>query len=111
MPAFTEKFIAELEAQRGHFRAVFSSDTCSALEERLAARLAANWHPLPQLSPTPSPLPPTFAVDGSEATRNFSNASWLLVCQGLLLGPDLELPGLELRLIPGSVPSAVVDSY
>ncbi|HLY65008.1 MAG TPA: hypothetical protein VKU60_05690, partial [Chloroflexota bacterium] len=111
MPAFTEKFIAELEAQSGHFHALFSSDTCSPLEDLLADRIAANWHPLSPLTPDPYPLDPTFAIDGSEATRNFSNASWLLVCQGLLLGPDTELSSLQLRLVPGSVPGAVVDSY
>lgn len=111
MPAFTEKFITELEAQRGHFRAIFSSDACSQFEERLADRIVANWHSFKDQHPAPSTQHPIYAVDGSEATRNFSNASWLLVCQGLLLGPDLELPGLELRLIPGSVPRAVVDSY
>src|SRR5579862_4921754 len=125
MPAFTEKFIAELEAQRGHFHAVFSSDVCSPLEARLADRVAANWHDLPVPSsefrvpsqPSSNRHPglgtrhSVYAVDGSEATRNFSNASWLLVCQGLLLGPDLEIPSLELRLVPGSVPSALVDSY
>jgi hypothetical protein len=111
MAAFTEQFIAELEMQRSHFHAVFSSDVCSPLEERLAGRIAASWHPLPDPY-SGCPMPDAiYAVDGSEATRNFSNASWLLVCQGLLLGPDLQLPGLELRLVPGSVPSAVVESY
>src|SRR5712692_9153866 len=108
MPAFTEKFIAELEAQRGHFQAVFSSDVCSPLEERLAPRVAANWHCLPEPAEHGGDV---FAIDGSEATRNFSNASWLLICQGLLLGPDVEIPRLELRLVPGNVPSAVTDSY
>jgi hypothetical protein len=111
MPAFTDKFIAELEAQRANFSAVFSSDVCSPLEERLADRIVANWHPLPELLPTPYALHPTYAIDGSEATRNFSNASWLLVCQGLLLGPDVEVPSLQIRLVPGNVPSAVTDSY
>lgn len=120
MPAFTEKFIAELEAQQGHFRAVFSADVCSDLEERLRARIEANWHPLkvqssdwrtqnPELKTQNSDT--VFAIDGSEATRNFSNASWLLICQGLLLGPETEVPSLQLRLVPGNVPSAVVDSY
>lgn len=122
MPAFTDKFISELESQRAHFRAVFSSDVSTPLEERLAPRIAANWHPLPAPStqdpaPTvqhqaPSTQHPTpYAIDGSEASRNFSNASWLLICQGLLLGPDVEVPSLELRLVPGNVPSSVVDSY
>ncbi|HEX6510958.1 MAG TPA: DNA double-strand break repair nuclease NurA, partial [Chloroflexota bacterium] len=110
--AFTEQFIAELEAQRGHFRAVFSSEVSSSLEERLADRVAANWHELPDSHPNPVPEGDgIFAVDGSEARRNFSNASWLLVCQGLLLGPDTEVSNLELRLVPGNVPAAVVDSY
>jgi hypothetical protein len=112
MPAFTEKFIAELKAQRGHFDRVFSSDLYTTLEERLAPRLQAAWHPL---SPIPNSQFPSqnsiFAIDGSEATRNFSNASWLLICQGLLLGPELEIPSLQLRLVPGNVPSAVTDSY
>jgi len=112
MPAFTEKFISQLEGQRGHFQAVFSSDVCSPLEERLAGRVAANWHKLPDELSAVSCRPSAFyAIDGSEATRNFSNASWLLVCQGLLLGPETEVPSLELRLVPGNVPGAVVDSY
>ncbi|SRR5579884_634702 len=109
MAAFTEKFIAELEAQRGHFRAVFSSEACSPLEERLEPRVAASWHELPE--PAAPNRTAVFAIDGSEATRNFSNASWLLICQALLLGPDTEVPSLELRLVPGNVPSAVMDSY
>jgi hypothetical protein len=111
MPAFTDKFIAELEARRGDFQAVFSSDICSPLEERLAARVAANWHPLPETGDSRLGSASVYAVDGSEASRNFSNASWLLVCQALLLGPDVEIPTLQLRLVPGNVPSAVVDSY
>jgi hypothetical protein len=108
MPAFTQQFIAELEAQQRHFHDMFSSDVSSPVEERLASRIAANWHPLPEARQGGSAI---FAVDGSEATRSFSNASWLLVCQGLLLGPDVQIPGLELRLVPGSVPATVVDSY
>ncbi len=111
MPAFTDKFIAELEEQHGHFRAIFSADVNSPLEERLEARIAASWHPLPETSPGDRPAPAVFAVDGSEATRNFSNASWLLICQALMLGPEIELPTLQLRLVPGNVPSQVVDSY
>ncbi|MBV8083237.1 MAG: DNA double-strand break repair nuclease NurA, partial [Chloroflexi bacterium] len=38
-------------------------------------------------------------------------ASWLLICQGLLLGPELEVGSMQLRLVPGNVPSAVTDSY
>ncbi|MBV9119542.1 MAG: DNA double-strand break repair nuclease NurA, partial [Chloroflexi bacterium] len=112
MPAFTDKFIAEIEAQRGHFHAVFSSDATSGLEERLAPRVAASWHELP-FSPETSIAANgrVFAIDGSEATRNFSNASWLLICQGLLVGPDTEIPTLQVRLVPGNVANAVVDSY
>src|SRR5579883_217839 len=110
MPAFTDQFIAELQAQRGHFRSIFSSEAGSPLEERLADRIAANWHPLPEDSAHQSQHS-VFAIDGSEATRNFSNASWLLICQALLLGPDVEVPNLQLRLVPGNVPSALVDSY
>ncbi len=109
MPAFTDQFIAELEAQRANFSAVFSSDVCSPLEGRLADRICANWHELPAASTDRGGV--VYAIDGSEATRNFSNASWLLVCQGLLLGPEVEVPSLQLRLVPGNVPSAVTDSY
>ena len=108
MPAFTKQFIAELEAQTGHFRAVFSADVCSALEERLRDRVAASWH---ELSEAASQAGDVFAIDGSEASRNFSNASWLLICQALLLGPTTEIPSLQLRLVPGNVPGAIVDSY
>jgi hypothetical protein len=110
MAAFTDRFIAELEANRGDFQAVFSPEPCSRAEQRLADRIAANWHELPDASPQTS-AGRVFAVDGSEASRNFSNASSLLVCQALLLGPDTEIPTLQLRLVPGSVPGAVVDAY
>src|SRR5690348_13114749 len=109
MPAFTDKFIAELQAQRGHFHSVFSADVCSPLEERLEPRIVASWHDLPE--PRPRTNGQVYAIDGSEATRNFSNASWMLVCQGLLLGSELEVPSLQIRLVPGNVPSAVVDVY
>src|SRR5579884_3769638 len=109
MPAFTDRFIAELQAQRGHFHALFSADVCSPLEERLEPRIGASWHDLPQAGPRPSQA--MYAIDGSEATRNFANASWLLVCQALLLGPDLSAPKLEVRLVPGNISNQTVDTY
>jgi hypothetical protein len=110
MPTFTDKFISQLEAQLPHFEAVFSRDYSSSLEERLAGRVQANWHEMPSQN-VELPGGGVFAIDGSEATRNFSNAAWLIVGQALLIGPNTELPNLELRLVPGNVPSAVVDSY
>ena len=91
MAAFAAQFIAEVEAQRGHFRAIFSSEASSPFEERLAESVAANWHLLPASSEGAGPtgLPAEravgsrrgiFAIDGSEAMRNFSNGSWLLIC-------------------------------
>ncbi|HUZ77569.1 MAG TPA: DNA double-strand break repair nuclease NurA, partial [Chloroflexota bacterium] len=111
-----------------------SPHTSSPLEERLSQRVRANWHPLPEVADATTPRHPlgddaalaayrpapsstagevgaVYAIDGSEATRNFSNAAWLIIGQALLIGPGLEVPSLELRLVPGNVPSSAVDSY
>ncbi|MHB8619980.1 MAG: DNA double-strand break repair nuclease NurA, partial [Chloroflexota bacterium] len=115
MATFTDKFIGQVELRREDFSALFSSGRVTPVEERLGDRIEANWHPLDEpghgAPPAPGAGTGVFAIDGSEATRNFSNAAWLIVGQALLIGPGTEIPTLELRLVPGNVPNAVVDSY
>ena len=48
MATFTDRFINQLETQLPHFEAVFSHTFTSSFEERLANRVQANWHPLPE---------------------------------------------------------------
>lgn len=54
---------------------------------------------------------PTFAADGSEAVRHFSNGLSLVVAQALLVGPGVEAPIVEVRFVPSHVPETALSRF
>jgi hypothetical protein len=87
---FTSDFVEEFERKQPDIESLFS-DISEDDEERLKSRVDKHWHGLPEIELGDSVS--KFAVDGSRATRRFSNGSELLVCRALMIGGDGETSG------------------
>lgn len=78
-------------------------------EQALRELMRRHWHPLPKLQRTDRR--PAFAVDGSRAVRHLANGAYLFVAQALMMGEGLEETDVDVRILPGSTDSAVVERF
>ncbi len=106
MPTFLDQFIDEIRKKGPSFFAFWSREPLNEIERELQDRIKSLWHPLPPSCPAGRKA---FAVDGSMAERNFTNASTLFIGQSLLIGPQLEERKLRVENFRGSTDRATRD--
>lgn len=110
MPNFIDRLNEQLsqEHKQAELRNTLT-DHASPQEQDLRELMRRHWHPLPKLDPRERR--PAFAVDGSRAVRHLANGAYLFVAQALLMGEGLEETDVDVRLLPGSTDSAVVERF
>jgi hypothetical protein len=108
MLTFVELFARSLTAEVGQVRSHFSDQVLDG-EQRLRTALLQRWLPY-SLEPFAS-SPSAFATDGSQAIRHFSNGWSVIVAQAILVGPGIELPLVEVRLLHSHLGERVLQRY
>jgi hypothetical protein len=82
---FTSDFVQEFGEQQDQIQSLFT-DTPEKTGLDVGEKVQDHWHTPPEIDLDESVS--KFAVDGSRATRQFSNGSELLVSQALMIGGD-----------------------
>jgi len=109
MPEFIEYFIEEAKKKQRDITWIFSDNPKDENERILKEKIKYYWHNLPLDS---QPIYRTeFAVDGSRATRSFSNGAEMLVVRSLMIGMDQRYKQLFLDVYRGAANSEATERY
>lgn len=115
MPNFIDRLNEKLaDEQKKRELTETLSDKALSSEELLRSLVKKHWHtPLPKIENVERR--PAFAVDGSRAVRHLANGAYLFVAQALIVGDQqgerVEATDVDVRILPGSTDSAVVERY
>ncbi len=85
MPCFPRKFADNIQAKKEKFYNLFTREPRTEEESFLKKEVSSHWHPLPELSPSDSPV---YAVDGSNACLAVQGGRYISIVQAILQGKD-----------------------
>lgn len=108
MPNFIDKLNERANQKKEELAKTLRQDATSN-EQSLRQLVQAHWHLLPKSNPFERRA--AFAVDGSRAVRHLANGAYLFVAQALILGENQQATDVDVRILPGSTDSAVVERY
>jgi len=109
MPTFADKFAEAVRQRRWQIERTFSEEPASSVEKKLREGVRKHWHALPPQSRVEKRQ--AFAVDGSSASRDFTNAATMIISQALAIGPGLEEPYVDVRFLRGNLSTPTLDRY
>ena len=110
MANYADKFAREIQARRHELERYLSPDAHDEMEWKLKEGIDGYWHPLPEGLPARKARA-EYAVDGSTATRDFSNSVSMIINQAFILGPGLAEPSLSVRFLRGNTARPILERY
>ena len=109
MASFLQQFAQRIRKDAPGLRGAFSEEARNAEEQVLKEAVIRHWHPLPALDP--APYQPTYAVDGSSAIRHLNNGWSVIISQALAVGPEYELPKVDVRFRRSAIRDTTLFRY
>ncbi len=110
MANYADKFAREIQARKHQLERFLSPEAHDEVEWKLKEGIDGYWHPLPEELP-PREARAEYAVDGSTATRDFSNSASMIITQAFILGPGLAEPSLSVRFLRGNTARPILERY